>query len=162
MKARHYRRRRRRSVTFCAAAAATTAVDNIMENGQATGRNAPFSQAAAVAAPPNAADSLSVSSDPNRPRNDPVSPLQPSHAHGPPYARYMAETSPNLAGPPRGLRVTQAGIPPSRAIESMSPLLLSLIEAILNSSLFLRVRRLNCSVMPTATTVTVSALTTSN
>ena len=136
MKARHYRRRRRRSVTFCAAAAATTAVDSIMENGQATGRrNAPFSQAAAAAAPPNAADSLSVSSDPNRPRNDPASPLRPSHAHGDRYARHMAETSPNLAGPPRGLRVTQAGIPPSRAIESMSPLLLSLIEAILNSSL---------------------------
>ena len=136
MKARHYRRRRRRSVTFCAAAAATTAVDNIMENGQATGRNAPFSQAAAAAAPPNAAaDSLSVSSDPNRPRNDPASPLRPSHAHGDRYARHMAETSPNLAGPPRGLRVTQAGIPLSRAIESMSPLLLSLIEAILNSSL---------------------------
>ena len=82
MKARHYRRRRRRSVTFCAAAAAAAAVDNIVERRQTDGRNAPFSQAAAAAAPPNAADSLSVSSDPNRPRNDPVSLLKPSHAHG--------------------------------------------------------------------------------
>ena len=157
MKARHYRRRRRRSVTFCAAAA-TTAVDNIVENGQATGRNAPFSQAAAAAAPPNgAADSLSVSSDPNRPR-------KPSHAHGPRYARHMAETSRNLAGPPRGLRVTQAGIPPSRAIESMSPLpccFRGWRRFLIRAFPSFRVRRLNCSVMPTAT-VTVSALTTSN